>query len=61
MPIHFHINGTNLIRLVKHDQLIFLSSEINKPLPALFQYLVDPIKVQKPIQVVAADQIPDRT
>ena len=33
-PIHFHINNTNVIRLVKQNQLSFSSTEINMPLPA---------------------------
>ena len=34
-PIHFHINSTSVIRLVKQDELSFSSTEINKQLPAL--------------------------
>ena len=34
-PIHFHINSTSVIILVKQNHLIFSSTEINKPLPAL--------------------------
>ena len=33
-PIHFHINSTSLIRLIKQNQLSFSSIEINKPIPA---------------------------
>ena len=32
--IHFHVNSTSLIRLVKQNQLSFSSPEINKPLSA---------------------------
>ena len=31
-PIHFQINSTSVIRLVKQNQLSFSSIEINKPL-----------------------------
>ena len=37
----------------------FSSIEINKPLLVPVQYLVDQIQVQKPILVVATDQMPD--
>ena len=33
-PVHFHINRTNVIRLVKQKQLSFSSIEINQTLPA---------------------------
>ena len=33
-PIHFHINSTSIIRLVKQNQLSFSGIEINNPLPA---------------------------
>ena len=39
----------------------FSSIEINKPLVAPVQCLVDQIQVQKPIVVVATDQMPDHT
>ena len=32
-PIHFHINSTSVIRLVKQNQLSLTSIEINQPLP----------------------------
>ena len=48
-PIHFHINSTSVIRPVKRNQLSFSSIEINKPLPAPVQCLIDQIQVQKPI------------
>ena len=60
-PIHFNINSTSVIRPVKQNQLSFSSIEINKPLPAPVQFLVDEIQVQKPILVVATDQMPDHT
>ena len=43
------------------NQLRFASTEINKPLSAPVQCLIDQIQVQKPIQVVATDQMPDGT
>ena len=43
------------------DQLRFSRTEINKPLPAPVQCLVDQIQVHKPILVVATDQMPDHT
>ena len=46
-----------VIRLVKSNQLRFSSIEINKPFHALVQCLVDQIQVQKPILVVATDQM----
>ena len=58
-PIHFHINRTTVIRPVKRNQLSFPSIEINKPLLTPVQCLVDQIQVQKPILVVATDQMPD--
>ena len=33
-PIHFHINSTSVIRSVKGNKLRFISTEINRPLPA---------------------------
>ena len=56
-----HINRTIAIRLVKQNQLSFPSIEINKPLLTPVQCLVDQIQVQKPIQVVATDRMPDHT
>ena len=48
-PIHFHINSTNVIRLVKQNQLSFSKIEINKPLPAPSpQCLEYQIQVQQP-------------
>ena len=58
-PIHFHINSTSVIKPVKRNELSFSSIEINKPLPAPVQCLVDQIHIQKPILVVATDQTPD--
>ena len=49
------------IRPVKQNQLSFSSTEINKPLPAPIQCLVDEIQVQKTILVVATDQMPDHS
>ena len=57
--IHFHINSTSVIKPVKQNQLSFLSTEINKPLTAPVQCLVDQIQVQ--ILDVATDQMPDHT
>ena len=60
-PIHFHINRTSVVRPVKQNQLSFPSTEINKPL--LPQSIVSrrSDSVQKPIQVVVTDQMPDHT
>ena len=58
-PIHFHIRSTSIIRRAKRNQLSFSSIEINKPLPAPVQCLVDQIQVQKPILVVVTNQMPD--
>ena len=59
-PIHFHINNTSINRPVKRNQLSFSSIKINKPLPApVSQCLVDLIQAQKPILVLATDQMPD--
>ena len=41
------------------NYLSFSNIEINKPLPAPVQCLIDQIQVQKPILVVATDQMPD--
>ena len=38
-PIHFHINSTSVIRLVKRNQSSFSSIEINKPLSAPVQLM----------------------
>ena len=46
---------------VKRNQLSFSSTEINKPLPAPVQCLIDQIQVQEPILVVATGQMPDDT
>ena len=51
-PIHFHI---------KQNQFSFSSTEINKPVFAPVQCLIDQFQVQMPILVVATDQMPDRT
>ena len=59
-PIHFHINSTSVFKPVKQNQLSFSSIEINKPLPAPVQCLIGQIQVQRPILVVATDQMPDR-
>ena len=57
-PIHFHINSISVIRQVKQNWLSFSSIEINKPPPAPVQcLLIDQIQVQKPILVVATDQM----
>ena len=56
-PILFHINSINVIRLVKLNHLKFSSIDINKPLLAPVQCLADQIQVQKPILVVAIDQM----
>ena len=61
---NFHIKSNSVIRPVKRlllDQLRFSRTEINKPLPAPVQSLVDQIQVHKPILVVATDQMPDHT
>ena len=50
-----------VVKLFKPNQLSFSSNEINKPLPANSQYFVDQTQVQKPILVVATDQMPDHT
>ena len=42
-PIHFHINSTSVIRLIKRNQLSFSSIEINKSLPAPDECPVDQI------------------
>ena len=60
-PIHFHINRTIVIRSVKQNQASFPSTETNKPLLTPIQCLVHQIQVQKQIQVVATDQMPDHT
>ena len=60
-PIHFHINSTSVIRLIKWNQLSFFSIEINTPLPASVQCLADQIQVQMPILVTATYQMPDHT
>ena len=60
-PIHFYINSTSVIRLVKRNQLSFSSNETNKPLLATVQCLMDQIQVRNPILVVAADQMPNHT
>ena len=57
-PIHFHINSTSVIRPIKLYQHDF-PIEINKPLPAPVHCFIDQIQVQKPILVVATDQMPD--
>ena len=57
--MHFHINSVSVIRLAKRNELSFSSIEVNKPLPASVQCLVDQIQVQKPILVAATDQMPD--
>ena len=58
--IHFHINSARVIRPVKWNNLSLSSIEINKPLPVCpsQQCLVDQIQVQKPVLVVATDQMP---
>ena len=50
-PIHFHINRTIVIGPVKQNQL-------KQPSP---HCLVYQIQVQKPIQVVSTDKMPDYT
>ena len=60
-PIHFPINSTSVIRSVKRNQFCFSSIEINKPLPAPVQCLAGQIQVQKPILLVATDQMLDQT
>ena len=60
-PIHFHINSTKVFRLVKQKQLSFSGIQINKPLPAPVQCLIDQIQVQKQLLVVVTDQMPDHT
>ena len=57
----FYIDSTSPIRPVKRNQLSFSSIEINKPLPAPVQCFADQVQVQKPILVVATDQMPDYT
>ena len=49
-PIHFHINSTSIIRLVKRNQLSFSSIEIDKLLLAPVQCLVDQIQVRTPFR-----------
>ena len=51
-PIHFCINSASVVIPVKRNQLSFSSIEINKPLSAPVQCVVDQIQVQKPILVV---------
>ena len=58
---HFHINSTSVIKTVKQNKISFSSIKINKPFPASAQCLVDQLQVQKPIVVVATDQMPDHT
>ena len=58
-PIHFHIISTGVIRPVQQNSLSFSSIEINKPLPAPVQCLVDQMEVKKPILLVVTDQMPD--
>ena len=60
-PIHFYINSTSVIRLVKRNQLSFSSNETDKPLLAPVQCLMDQIQVRNPILVVAANQMPNHT
>ena len=45
----------------KQNQFSFSSTEINKPVFAPVQCLIDQIQVQMPILVVATDQMPDHT
>ena len=47
--------------MVKWNQLNFSSIEINKPLPVPVHSVLYQIQVQKPILVVATDQMPDHT
>ena len=56
-PIPFHVNSTKVTWPVKWNRLSFSSIKINKPLTASAQCLVDQIQVQKPILVVATDQM----
>ena len=58
--IHFHINSTSVIRLIKQNQQSFSSIEMNKLLLAPTG-LVDQIQVQKPILVTATDLMPENT
>ena len=58
---HFHINSTSVIKRMKRNQLRFSSTEINKPLSAPVQCLIDQIKVQRSILVSVTDQMPDHT
>ena len=60
-PIHFHINSTSAIRPVKQKKLNFSNIEINKSLSALVYCVSEQIQVQKPVQVVVTDQMPDHT
>ena len=46
----------SVITPVKQNQLTFSNIEINKPLPPV-QCLADKVQVQKPILVLATDQI----
>ena len=57
--VHIYIISTSVNRPVKRNQLSSSSIEINKPLPAPVQCLVDQIQVQNPILVAAIDQMPD--
>ena len=52
--IHFHINSTSLIRLIKQNQQA-------TSCPNLHECLVYQIQFQKPILVVATDQMPGHT
>ena len=56
-PIHFHINSTSVVGPVKRIQVSSSGTEISKPLSVPVQCIVDQIKVQKPILVVATNRI----
>ena len=58
-PIHFHVSSTSVIRPIKQNQSSFSSIELQATSYPSQQCLVDKIQVQKPIIVVATDQIPE--
>ena len=61
VPIHFRINSTSVIRPIKQNQLSFPRRNQQATSCPSPQCLVNQIQNQKPILVVAPDQMPDHT